>query len=177
MSLVQVRLKENEKNAWKKYCQNLGETEANMLRKMMNLALKDEGYIPENKVQKQSKKAVVSFRVSDEDRTKIFERSASEGYNVPSQWARSVIKYALNSDPILPDNAVYALRESNRQLAAIGRNLNQIARVLNTDHSAVNALKENMIIALSTTIQEHRKTVTDLIHYNSDPLHEREKDG
>ena len=43
------------------------------------------------------------------------------------------------------------------------------------DHSDVNVLKENMIIALSATIQGHRKTVTNLIYYNADPLRESEQ--
>ena len=170
MSLVQVRLKENEKKSWKNHCQNLGESEANMLRKMMHLAMKDEGYISENKVQKHGKKAVVSFRVSDEDRTKIFERLALEGYSTPSQWTRSIVKSVLKDDPILPDNAIYAVRESSRQLAAIGRNLNQIARVLNTDSDKTSILKVESVHALSQKIDTHLDAVSQLIHYNLNPI-------
>jgi len=132
--------------------QNLGETEANTLRKMINSVIEIGGDEADCLPVKERKLAAVGLRVTKKDRSQILQRSRKEGYSTPTQWTRSVIKSALNSDPILPDNAVYALRESNRQLAAIGRNLNQIARVLNTDHNAVNVLKENMIIALSTTI-------------------------
>lgn len=175
MSRVEVRLTKEEKEAWRHHCNLADESEAKMLRKMMRLAMKEQDYNPEHKVQKRNKKAVISFRVSDEDHAKIFERSVLEGYSTPSQWSRSLIKSALKDDPILPDDALYVLSKSNSQLASIGRNLNQITRVLNTDHSAVDALKKDMIIALSTILQEHRKSVNDLIHYNYDPLNTNEK--
>ncbi|WP_243637442.1 plasmid mobilization relaxosome protein MobC [Parashewanella curva] len=56
-----------------------------------------------------------------------------------------------------------ALKESNRQLAAIGRNLNQIARVLNIEFRHSDKITAEMIELLVDRIDQHSTKVEDLI--------------
>jgi hypothetical protein len=58
------------------------------------------------------------------------------------------------------------LRESNRQLAAIGRNLNQLVRALNSDARATNRITRAEIKTLAEQIEEHKTKVATLLEQN-----------
>ena len=64
-------------------------------------------------------------------------------------------------NPVLTDNEIAALYQSNVQLGAIGRNLNQIARHLNAGESA--SLSDRHIRELEKMIRNHTKQVSAII--------------
>lgn len=55
------------------------------------------------------------------------------------------------------------LRHSNRQLSAIGRNLNQITRVLNTDFRFSDKVDKELVNGLKEQIELHVAKVVSLI--------------
>ena len=55
------------------------------------------------------------------------------------------------------------LRESNRELAAIGRNVNQIARTLNESFYKVESVRLEKLEELRKEIIENRKAIQALI--------------
>ncbi len=59
-----------------------------------------------------------------------------------------------------------ALIQSNRQLAAIGRNLNQLAKTLNLDPNASYQVTVESIEALTADIKEHRRAVASMVQSN-----------
>ncbi len=171
MPRVEVRLTDDEKKAWKEYCHSVDETEANMLRKIiadMTNQVRNEPVILEKKLKTKN----ITVALSDDDRVKMGEKMAMKKYRTPTQWMRSLIRADLDKEPILPDDAIHALRASNRELGAIGRNLNQIARALNSDTSHGDKLKLDAIKLLSKRIEEHKIVVSKLINYNDNPLAE-----
>jgi antitoxin component of RelBE/YafQ-DinJ toxin-antitoxin module len=46
-------------------------------------------------------------------------------------WIKSLVQSNIIAEPVLFNDALFAVKESNRELASIGNNLNQIARRLN----------------------------------------------
>ena len=60
-------------------------------------------------------------------------RAKADGLPVAT-WIASLIQSALMADVVLLDKELFAFEEQIREVAAIGRNLNQIARHLNTDY-------------------------------------------
>ena len=60
----------------------------------------------------------------------IKERSKASGMSA-SRWVAALVQSNLTRVPVVNQDAVNQLRTSNRELAAIGRNINQIARALN----------------------------------------------
>jgi hypothetical protein len=54
-----------------------------------------------------------------------------EGY-VPTKWVVAMIRTKLTGQPQVGQPELETLARSNQQLLALGRNLNQIAKVLNT---------------------------------------------
>ncbi len=49
-----------------------------------------------------------------------------------SRWIAALVQSNLVKDPVLTDKELLAIRAMNRELAAIGRNINQIAKSLNS---------------------------------------------
>ncbi|WP_238966468.1 plasmid mobilization relaxosome protein MobC [Vibrio alginolyticus] len=66
----------------------------------------------------------------------------------------------------MSESEIAALRESNRELAAIGRNLNQIARTLNIEFREGDRLKLEAVEALTARIEQHKDSVATLINKN-----------
>ncbi|MET7091327.1 plasmid mobilization relaxosome protein MobC [Klebsiella pneumoniae] len=67
--------------------------------------------------------------------------------------------------PVLTDEEVNTVRESCRQLGAIGRNLNQVARALNIEFRESDKLKQEAIEKLAERIDQHLDHVSELFTY------------
>ncbi|HHG9163891.1 MobC family plasmid mobilization relaxosome protein [Enterobacter hormaechei subsp. xiangfangensis] len=63
--------------------------------------------------------------------------------------------------PVLTDEEVNTVRESCRQLGAIGRNLNQVARALNIEFRESDKLKQEAIEKLAERIDQHLDHVSE----------------
>ncbi|WP_041373121.1 plasmid mobilization relaxosome protein MobC [Xanthomonas citri] len=78
-----------------------------------------------------------------------------------NRWGVDAIRAGLTGEPQFGTKEVDALGESNYQLLAIGRNLNQIARRLNEGKSARVTVEQ--IKMLADRIDQHTKKVADAI--------------
>jgi len=70
----------------------------------------------------------------------------------------------LKKEPVLTHEEIMELRLSNRQLAAIGRNINQIAKALNMGEEGGQQINRTILERLNSDINEHKKLVSLLIH-------------
>ncbi len=85
-----------------------------------------------------------------------------EGY-VPTKWVVAMVRTKLTGQPQVGQPELEALTRSNQQLLALGRNLNQIAKVLNTAPQNKAAVRVEVITELSRVIQAHTKKVSDVL--------------
>ncbi len=85
-----------------------------------------------------------------------------EGYQ-PTGWVVAMIRTKLTGEPHVGQPELAALTRSNQQLLALGRNLNQIAKVLNTAPQNRTAFRVEVITELSRVIQAHTKKVSDVL--------------
>jgi predicted DNA binding CopG/RHH family protein len=81
----------------------------------------------------------------------------------PSRWVASLVQSHLTDQPVMTDDELAALKASNRELAAIGRNINQIAKVLNETFYETEQVKLDKLAELSQTIEKNRETVRALV--------------
>jgi galactokinase len=81
-------------------------------------------------------------------------------------WIVNLVRVHAFKEPQFVAAEIDALMESNRQLAAIGRNLNQIARNLNLDLNASYQVTLEAIEALAKDIKSHRGKVAALMEAN-----------
>lgn len=95
-------------------------------------------------------------------------RALHDGYS-PSAWTANMIQSILMEMPVMTDKEVELLHYASRQLAAVGRNLNQIAK--NMNRAALMEIpvpdKEDLRIAmideLRRSVAGQRKAISKLV--------------
>ncbi|ECE2109019.1 MobC family plasmid mobilization relaxosome protein [Salmonella enterica] len=93
----------------------------------------------------------------------ITQRAKQEGFPSRTTWVVNVISQALDSKPVLNDEEANTIRASNRELSAIGRNLNQIARKLNIEFRDSDRMSAEAIERLSDAIEQHKTAVATFL--------------
>lgn len=94
------------------------------------------------------------------------EVAARMGFTT-SRFFVAMVRALAMRQPQLGEREVAALEESNYQLAAIGRNLNQIARALNADLGVAGQRDRLVVIdALRREIHAHLEKVHDMQRAN-----------
>jgi len=79
------------------------------------------------------------------------------------RWLIALVQSHLTAVPVMLKPELTALEASDRQLAAIGRNINQIARALNTAFYETERVKLEKLAELSQAIEEQRAALDALI--------------
>ena len=101
-------------------------------------------------------------------KTEVKQRAAKEGMS-SSEWVAALIQTVVAVDPVLTEREAEAVSFANRELAAVGRNLNQIARSMNrAELIGVNFSKDEIltlqgISILNKKIEKLRSTILSLI--------------
>lgn len=90
------------------------------------------------------------------------ERAKSKGMRL-GRWIAALIQSNVLGKPVVVHDEVSALRESNRNLLAIGRNVNQIARALNENFYETDRVKIEMLIEIDNAIEANVERITDLV--------------
>lgn len=106
----------------------------------------------------------ITARLTQTEDSEVRRLAHEQGLK-PATWVAHLIRRKLRKGPQpLTRDEVAALRESTRQLQAIGRNLNQIARVTNIDWREAERLKREHIKQLAQDIAEHTRKVGALLN-------------
>lgn len=101
-------------------------------------------------------------------KSEVKQRAASEGMS-SSEWVAALIQTVVTSEPVLTEREAEAVSFANRELAAVGRNLNQIARSMNrAELIGVNFSKDEIltlqgISLLNKKIEKIRSLILSLI--------------
>ncbi len=81
----------------------------------------------------------------------------------PSRWIGALVQSTFMRAPVMTDEQLLTLKASNRELAAIGRNINQIARALNEAFFRTHKLERAHLDALANAIVNNRTAIRDLV--------------
>lgn len=81
----------------------------------------------------------------------------------PNRWVGALVQSNLMRQPAMSDDELVGLLASNRELAAIGRNLNQIARALNEAFHETERVKLEKLAELRQAIMENRRAIRALV--------------
>ena len=104
----------------------------------------------------------------DDDTFSALHDVAQQSHMTTSQLASMLLEQYIDKSPKLTTAEIQALYQSNQQLLMIGRNLNQIAKALNSGLPA--QLSTDAIQTLESTIKKHMETVGELISANYDRM-------
>ena len=154
----------SEKLAFQSFCMKRQISPSAMLRLMLSKVCPGEvepGESPEKALNEKS----LHLRLHPKEAIEIRKMAKQEGTTGPG-WVRKLVRAALFRAPQFSPEEMNALRESNRELAAIGRNLNQIAHHLNIHPDATDRANAELLGALSDEIRRHRAQVTVFLKVN-----------
>lgn len=105
------------------------------------------------------------LRLTVSERERISEIARAAGFKTDQRWIVAVLRSYLTKEPHFSDNEMSVLADSNFQLAAIGRNLNQIAKRLNSEPD-VSGYRVDVIEDISQRIRRHTEFVSSLLQMN-----------
>lgn len=163
---LNVYLGEALKASWDLYCQERGLKPGAALRASIQreidrveqrgiepAAQRDE--CPDNEPKKRAE-----VRLTPSELEAVDARASNEGCS-RSTWLVNVVRGTLTKQPQMGMREIDSLGESNYQLLAIGRNLNQIAKRLNEGHPDVITVK--YIDRLTDEVRTHVKKVSKVM--------------
>lgn len=155
------------KAPWQAWCQAHGMTPSHALRNALRQAMDRKGtQTPASRLRVTPKReratARIELNLTTSELAALKRMAGLEGY-VPTKWLVAMVRTKLTGQPQVGQPELETLARSNQQLLALGRNLNQIAKVLNTAPQNRTAFRVEVITELSRVIQTHTKKVSDVL--------------
>lgn len=153
------------KEPWANYCKTLGKKPGAAIKEAIEQQLAKAEANPQPKTYRQTEtdketKERFEILLTISEKAAVKDRATTERCSM-RRWIVDAIRAGLTNEPQLSMLEIDALGESNYQLLALGRNLNQIARRLNEGHYEPITIER--IEALSRLIDKHTDAVSDAI--------------
>ncbi len=155
------------KTPWQAWCQAHGITPSHALRNALRQAMDRKATrapAPWSRVIPKRERATarIELNLTPSELGALKQMAGYEGY-VPTKWLVAMVRAKLTGQPQVGQAELETLARSNQQLLALGRNLNQIAKVLNTAPQNRAAFRVEVITELSRVIQAHTKKVSNVL--------------
>lgn len=139
-------------------------TEAGLLRSLV-LSVIDQDQGAEQAVKAepgQSEKERMTVRLPRFLMSAIDSRAKAKSMK-PSRWVSALVQSNLMKQPVMAEAELNALLTSNRELAAIGRNINQIAKQLNQAFYEAEKFHLDELGRLGKQIEQNRAAILALV--------------
>jgi len=154
------------KASWQAWCQAHSITPSQALRNAIRQAMdgKTTQSPPRIRVSPRRERATarMELNLTPSELAALKKMAVHEGY-LPTKWVVAMIRTTLTGQPHVGQPELERLTRSNQQLLALGRNLNQIAKVLNTSPQNRTAFRVDLITELSRVIRAHTDKVSDVL--------------
>ena len=166
---VQCRVSREAKARLRAIAHERGVTESDLLKKLVDVALLQSTGSPEAHAAESagaiSRNARVFVRLRPEDHVLLRERAGGRGM-AAATYASIVLRSHLRGVARIPDREFAELKRAVAEVGAIGRNLNQIARVVN-ETQRVNGPSTQDLQAVLRACTALRDWIKKLLHANS----------
>jgi hypothetical protein len=152
-AFIQCRVSQATKAAFRAAAERQQLTESALLKRMLVLVLQtaagtaavgDAAFAAADRLARQTR---LSVRLTRGDRQLLQARSAARCL-APATYASILLRAHLRALTPLPEAEVRAIRQSTRELAAIGRNLNQIAHAAHRGSAGAGVSQGNLLSLL-----------------------------
>lgn len=155
------------KTPWQAWCQTNGITPSHALRNALRQAMDRRATRTpalRSRVTPKRERATARMEVhlTASELAALKKMAGHEGY-LPTKWVVAMIRTKLTGQPHVGQPELERLTRSNQQLLALGRNLNQIAKVLNASPQNRAAFRVEVITELSRVIRSHTDKVSDVL--------------
>jgi hypothetical protein len=156
-AFIQCRVSQATKAALRAAAERQQLTESALLKRMLVLVLQTAGATVVGDAadadaadaadDRPARQARLYIRLTRGDRQLLQARSAARCL-APATYASILLRAHLRALTPLPEAELRAIRQATRELAAIGRNLNQIANATHQGRSSVGVSRENLLSLL-----------------------------
>ena len=146
-----------------------GVTESALLKKLVDVALLQSAGTPHSnlarKIDAIPRNARLFVRLRPDDHVCLRERAAARGM-AAATYASIVLRTHLRGVARIPDREFAELKRSVAELGAIGRNLNQIARVANATAQVTGPNRQDLqaLLRACSALRDH---VKELVRANA----------
>ena len=153
------------KEPWAVYCRGLGKKPGAAIKEAIEQQLAKAEVSAQPNIYRQTEtiqepKERFEILLTISEKAAVRERATTERCSM-RRWIIDAIRAGITQEPQFSMPEIDALGESNYQLLALGRNLNQIARRLNAGH--YEPVTVERIEVLSRIIENHVDNVSDAI--------------
>ena len=156
------------KQSWIDYCSARNITPSEAFR-LVVAKLADKGYadVLRNVAEGEPDGGKIrkEIRLTESETVQAESLAFKEGFSL-SRWIVALVRARLTGTVQLGQQEMELLARSNMQLLTLGRNLNQIAKALNTSPENRRVFKVNVIEDLQTRIKEHTTVVASVMAAN-----------
>jgi predicted DNA binding CopG/RHH family protein len=160
---LKTRVSEETKADFIKLAENHGLTESELLRLIITTALSNqEPQITPKEKEIDIEITELKIRLPKFLIEQAKAKAKTQGM-ATTRWIKSLVQSNLIQPPVLTDSAIIALKETYRELAAVGNNLNQIARKLNESIFKIEMVKIEKLEEVKKEVKSVRAAIDELI--------------
>jgi hypothetical protein len=161
-AFIQCRVPQETKAALRAAAERQQLTESALLKRMLELVLHNAGAADSGDIttaDRPPRRARLYVRLTPGDRQLLQARSTARCL-APATYASVLLRAHLRALTPLPEAELRAIRQSTRELAAIGRNLNQIAHAVHQGASGVGVSQGNLLglLKVCEALRDHVRT-------------------
>ena len=166
---VQCRVSPETKVRLRAIAEQRGVTESALLKKFVDVALLQNAGTPDSNIARQvdavPRNARLFVRLRPDDHVLLRERAAAREM-AAATYASIVLRTHLRGVARIPDREFAELKRSVAELGAIGRNLNQIARVANATGQVTGPNRQDLqaLLRACSALRDH---VKELVRANA----------
>jgi hypothetical protein len=156
------------KSPWEAHCRRMGTAPSEAIRLLVSQTLGIATFPASDAtpVDHEACRRRIEIRLMQGEYFALQHVASAAGFSV-NRWIVAMIRAQLSFDPQFGEQELRVLAASNSQLAAIGRNLNQIARALNAG-DRVEPYRFKVLETLKHEIDGHLDKVNHMIQANLD---------
>lgn len=108
----------------------------------------------------------LNLRLTVQEQQAILKRVETDGFTSANRWIVSLIRANLQREPEFGESGLDALYESNRLLAPLARNLNQLTRDIRQNGIQVSPYRFQILENLQKAVSAHIKVIAKVISRN-----------
>ncbi len=181
MKRLETTLSDTDFFAWQIFCQKTHKSSTCLLREFimqsihspkMELDPEATTKIAPAKILKGNK---ITVNFTQHEAELIKQKVTAEGYQTPTNWLRCLVMNVLHQEAVLTDAEISTIEKLSYQLWAIGHNLNQVTRAINSNLEDSKSVKLTMIQELKDLTLESRKVFSGLVARNKSRWYRRNK--
>lgn len=142
-----------------------GTSEAGLLQMLLSAFLKSNPPNSTPIAATETKNDKLSLRLSAKLKGELTYRAKGQGMTPSAYWI-ALARAHVSQEAFFTERELDVLRKSNNELTAIGRNINQIARALNTSLDSAHMARAKELEDVAAVVKNNRDYVRGLIRTN-----------